>query len=88
MKGKAKNSRTDWEKIDLLADKQIDYSEIPELDELFWENAEIVHPRAKVKVTIRIKPRVLEWFKSRGKGYQTRINSILEAYIEAVQKHK
>jgi uncharacterized protein (DUF4415 family) len=26
---------------------------------------------------------VLEWFKSQGRGYQTQINSLLRAYMEA-----
>jgi uncharacterized protein (DUF4415 family) len=31
-------------------------------------------------------PAVLDWFKSQGKGYQTRINALLRAYMEAHTK--
>jgi uncharacterized protein (DUF4415 family) len=37
----------------------------------------------KAQVTLRIDADVLDWFRGRGRGYQTRINSILRAYKEA-----
>lgn len=37
----------------------------------------------KVQVTLRIDSDVLEWFKSQGRGYQTQINSLLRAYMDA-----
>ncbi|MEY2834275.1 MAG: hypothetical protein RLZZ574_3535, partial [Cyanobacteriota bacterium] len=37
----------------------------------------------KSQVTLRIDSDVLKWFKSQGKGYQTQINSLLRAYMEA-----
>ena len=39
----------------------------------------------KSQVTLRIDDEVLTWFKNQGKGYQTRINSLLKAYKEANQ---
>ena len=30
---------------------------------------------------MRIDADVLEWFKARGKGYQTRMNAVLKAYV-------
>jgi uncharacterized protein (DUF4415 family) len=35
----------------------------------------------KASVSLRID--VLDWFKSRGSGYQTRINAVLRAFKEA-----
>jgi len=32
---------------------------------------------------MRIDPDVLAWFKARGKGYQTRMNAVLRAYVKA-----
>jgi uncharacterized protein (DUF4415 family) len=40
----------------------------------------------KTQVTLRIDDEVLTWFKKQGRGYQTRINSLLKAYKEAHQK--
>ncbi|MEW6667634.1 MAG: BrnA antitoxin family protein [Thermodesulfobacteriota bacterium] len=35
------------------------------------------------RITIRMHKEVLEWFRSRGRGYQTQISSLLRAYMEA-----
>ncbi len=39
----------------------------------------------KRQVTLRLDADVLEWFKSLDTGYQTRINALLRAYMEAHQ---
>ena len=41
--------------------------------------------KAKTQVTLRIDSDVLEWFKCQGRGYQTQINQLLRAYMEAHQ---
>lgn len=60
-----------------------------ELDEEFWENARIVFPAPEGKdaVKLRIDRDVLAFFKAGGKGYQTRMNAVLRAYVES-QKQK
>lgn len=40
----------------------------------------------KTSVSLRIDADVLEWFKARGAGYQTRINAILRAYRDAAAR--
>ena len=62
------------QEIAQVEDSDIDFSDIPELDTDFWNNAEIVQPDTTQPVTLRIKKSVLEYFKAGGKGYQTRIN--------------
>jgi len=67
-----------------VEDQDIDFSDIPELDDSFWENAEIVEPDNSVQITIRLKQSVVEYFKNQGsKGYQTRINKVLESYVRS-----
>lgn len=66
-----------------MKDEDIDFSDIPELDAEFWENAEWVEPNKTLPLTIRVKESVLEYFKAGGKGYQTRINAVLESYVRA-----
>ena len=39
--------------------------------------------RVKQPVTLRVDADVLDWFKGRGKGYQTEMNAVLEAYVKA-----
>ena len=51
-------------------------------DEEFWKNATVVLPRRKEVVTMRLDADVLEWFRKE-RGYQTRINAILQAYMKA-----
>jgi uncharacterized protein (DUF4415 family) len=41
----------------------------------------VVPPKASV--SLRIDADVLEWFKSTGAGYQTRMNAVLRAFKEA-----
>lgn len=71
-----------------LPDEAIDYSDIPELDEEFWGNAHLVMPEAKERITLRIDKEVVEYFRSGGHGYQTRMNAVLRAYMEAQRSKK
>ena len=62
-----------------MPDSAIDYSDIPRLDEGFWERA-VPNPfykPVKTHASVRIDSDVLAWLKSHGKGYQTRLNAIL-----------
>lgn len=62
-----------------MPDSEIDYSDIPPLDESFWENAvrNPFYKPTKTSTTVRVDSDVLAWLKSQGKGYQTRLNAIL-----------
>lgn len=37
----------------------------------------------KEAISLRLDADVLDWFRARGAGYQTRINAVLRAYMEA-----
>lgn len=69
-----------------LPDESIDYSDIPELDDAFFATAKLVEPDRARAVTLRVKASVLEAFKADGKGYQTRMNAVLETYARAKLK--
>lgn len=73
--------------IKALPDEQIEYSEIPELDESFWERAVLHMPEPKKGIYIRLDADILAWLKVSGKGYQTRLNAMLRALMEQDQ-HK
>jgi uncharacterized protein (DUF4415 family) len=81
-----KKSKTDWARIDAMKDEEIDYSDIPPLDNKFFENAIVWKPRKK-QLTIRIDSDVYDYFKSFGNKYQTRMNAILRRYMEFTQNH-
>jgi uncharacterized protein (DUF4415 family) len=76
MKGK-----TDLKRLRTMRDVEIDYSDIPRLGKSFWNEAKLVLPEPKDRLTIRIDHDVVEWLKKQGSGYQTRINAILRSYM-------
>ena len=78
-----KKSRTNWARIDAMRDEEIDYSDIPESGKDFFKKAVLWVPQPKATMTIRLDRQVLAWFKSQGRGYQTRINALLRAYMDA-----
>ena len=71
----------DLEALDKLSDEDIDYSDIPEID---WSNAVRgkFYPPIKKSVTVRLDADVLAWLKSKGEGYQTRLNAMLRQMTE------
>lgn len=83
-----KNRLTDKQKRDVarlaaMPESGIDVSDIPPLDEEFFRRA-VRNPYfkpIKASTTLRIDADVLAWLKSRGRGYQTRINGILRAQM-------
>ncbi|BBU29659.1 hypothetical protein BTHE68_33930 [Burkholderia sp. THE68] len=81
----SKKSGTDWDRLAKMKDADIDYSDIPKLDDAFFEQAEL-HVPPKQAVTMRLDADVLEWFRQQGKGYQTRINRLLRAYMQTQQR--
>ena len=84
----SRKSLTDWQRLEFMRDEDSDLSDCSEVTpELFAK--EIVKrggipvAKNKAQITLRIDSEVLEWFKSQGRGYQTQINSLLRAYMEA-----
>ena len=78
------------EALDKRPDSEIDFSDIPELDESFWQNTvrNPYYKPVKKSTTVRIDADVMQWLKSQGKGYQTRMNKILrEAMLEELKNH-
>jgi uncharacterized protein (DUF4415 family) len=69
------------EKLAQLPDSEIDFSDIPPLDEKFWKNA-VRNPfyrPVKKQVTLRVDADILAWLRKQGKGYQSRANALLRA---------
>jgi len=89
MKKKAtlNKSLSDWARVDALPDEDIDFSDCPEIPPEMFAKAVVrrgLNPRPKkVQLTLRIDSDVVEWFKGQGRGYQSRINALLRAYMEA-----
>ena len=73
--------KSDMARIAKMKDEDIDFLDIPETTAEFWKNAYIVIPGGKAPVSLRLDRDVLDWFKTLGRGYQTRINAVLRAYM-------
>ncbi len=80
--------KTDWDRVDALTDDEIevaitdDKDAAPILTEEFWRGAEMVIPAgAKERITLRLDEEVLSYFRDQGRGYQTRINAVLRAFV-------
>ena len=71
--------------IAAVKDARIDFTDVPELDDAFWRQANLVEPDRTEQITLRVKRSVLAHFRAPGKGYQTRINRVLESYVKARQ---
>ena len=84
----SKASKTEWARVRALKDRDIKITaEHPEV-----EISQIVRgiarrglrPMApKASISLRLDADVLEWFKSHGRGYQTRMNAVLRAFKDA-----
>lgn len=81
-------SKTDWKRVRAMKDKDIKVSaEHPEAEMrhivrgIARRGLEPIPPKASI--ALRLDADVLEWFKSQGPGYQTRINAVLRAFKDA-----
>ena len=59
----------------------------PDLGADFWASARVVYPDGpKRQLTMRLDADIVEFFKSQGRGYQTRINAVLRSFVNAQRK--
>lgn len=78
--------RAELDAIAAMPDDQIDYSDAPYLPDAVWMKAADRLPDTKKQITLRIDADVIDFFKHTGRRYQTRINSVLRAYVDAHKK--
>ncbi len=72
-------------KLEAMSDEEIDYSDIPPLNEDFFKRAKLVKRKPRTEqISIRIDTDVLAWFRqqAKGRGYQTLINDVLRTYVQ------
>jgi uncharacterized protein (DUF4415 family) len=86
------------EELAALPDSAIDTSDIPEWTDEDFANAVRLNGRSfseamklykirKAPITARIDMDILEWLKSKGEGYQTRLNTILREAMRNDLRH-
>jgi len=80
-------SRTDWTKVDAMSEAELEASIRADPDDVHeapdWSQAVLGLPPRKEHINIRIDADVLAWFRQTGRGYQTRINNVLRAFVES-----
>lgn len=73
-----------------MKDEDIDLSDLPEIPPEKFARAIVrkgLQPVArKAQVTLRVDADVLEWFREKGAGYQSRMNAVLRAYKQAHER--
>jgi len=73
-----------------MRDEQIDLSDLPEISPEMFARAVVrkdLQPVArKAQITLRIDAEVLDWFRGKGAGYQSRMNAVLRAYKQAHER--
>jgi uncharacterized protein (DUF4415 family) len=82
--------QTDYARLDKMSAAEVERiatadTEGPAMTDEEWTRGETRRP-IKVPVGLKLDDDVLGWFKSQGRGYQTRINSVLRRYVEAHRK--
>lgn len=77
-----KQQRAELALLASLPDEAIDLSDHPEIRD--WSKAVVgrFYRPVKQSVTLRIDADVLEWLRSHGPGYQTRVNRLLRSVME------
>lgn len=81
MKKTRDTARKELAKLAAKPESEIDFSDIPPTSEAEWKDAvrgKFYRP-VKKQLTVRIDADILEWLKSQGSGYQSRLNSILRS---------
>jgi len=80
-------SRTDWAAVKAMTEEELEASIAADRDDVHepidWSLAVKGMPPGKRDIHVQMDEDVLEWFRQTGRGYQTRINSVLRAFMES-----
>ena len=87
-KGLTEKQRKELDAVAALSDEDIDFSDIPRITD--WEGALVgkFYRPIKQAVTIRLDADVIDWLRHGGRGYQTRINTLLRSVMEHQKQKK
>ena len=75
--------RTDDARLDTMTEEELEAAiRSDDEGEFDWSKAQIGIPPPKAQLTLRLDRDVLDWFKGQGRGYQTRMNAVLRAFMD------
>lgn len=82
---KLHNPDRDWSGIDALTEDDIRKAVADDPDavpvDMDWSDAVVLELMPKTPISLRVDTDVYDFFKSTGKGFQTRMNAVLRAYV-------
>ncbi|MEM6842298.1 MAG: BrnA antitoxin family protein [Bacteroidota bacterium] len=91
---------TNWERINAITDEELeemvknDPDDVYLTDDQFGKGKsyrkdewikQFEEPKKKEQITLRLDEDILSFFRQTGRGYQTRINNALRAFVQAQQ---
>jgi uncharacterized protein (DUF4415 family) len=83
--------RTSWYRLNKMSEDEIEEksqdSDTPRWTTKMFKTATWRMPQKKVPVHMLLDQDIVDWFRSQGKGYQSRINSVLKSYVHHKDKH-
>jgi uncharacterized protein (DUF4415 family) len=51
-----------------------------------WTATPLPMPKGKRLISLRLDADLIDWFQQGGRGYQTRMNAVLRAWVEAQKR--
>ena len=85
--------RTDWAKVDSMTEEALEASIAADPDDTHEDVDWMLgfpgmphFPQRKKDVHFRLDADLIDWFRSQGRGYQTRINAVLRAFVATKRK--
>jgi uncharacterized protein (DUF4415 family) len=83
-------THSDWAKAAAMTSEEIEAQVAADPDEagmvVDWDSVTVELPKPKADLHMRIDRDVLDYFRSTGKGYQTRINAVLSSYVDRMRR--
>ena len=83
-------THSDWVRAAAVTSQEIEAQVAADPDEtgmvVDWKSVAIKLPKPKADLHMRVDRDVLDYFRSTGKGYQTRINAVLRSYVNRMRR--
>ena len=84
-------SQSDWTRAAAMTEGEIEAAIADDVDEagmvVDWAQASVDVPQPKAVLNMRVDRDVMDFFRSQGRGYQTKINAVLRSYVEQMLHH-
>ncbi|MGB3586308.1 MAG: BrnA antitoxin family protein [Tunicatimonas sp.] len=99
---KKMKGNTDWERVDAITDEELEEIVKNDPDDVYLSDEDLAkgtfyrkgewikqfeEPKKKEQITLRLDEDILSFFRETGRGYQTRINNALRAFVQAQQEN-